>query len=365
MQQFKFVFMKKCIGFLTTLLLMTLSVKAQEITVVDSDGNGIHLATVLDEDGNMIGTTNLEGVILDVKGAKKIVLTHVAYKSKQVDVASLQNGQVVMEDLDYNLAEIVVKPKPLIYVETFYRVYAFANDSLRYYLAGIMPNSYDVEKKKVKAGSYMESFGEFALSKGAAITWGARAQRFNAGRIHKSGAIDILKGGKSRDYYFVTVSDEGKGRQRVSNPEGTVGFIETEGNEVHMALDAGKMQMYRNKKLGEDLVLKGREKTEYEYEFNEVFNLDEEGNATTADMVMSSDHWEWNGGKGRMKFIIETYATEHAYIDTKDFKEKKKELKKKYVSVMKLDALETYATAHGIPALAPPLRRAIENLKKK
>lgn len=65
-----------------------------------------------------------------------------------------------------------------------------------------------------------------------------------------------------------------------------------------------------------------------------------------------------------MKLIIETYTTEHAYIDTKDFKEKKQELKKKYVAVMKLDALEAYATSHGIPALTPSLRRAIEGLKK-
>ena len=357
--------MKKYLITFATLLLITLGAKAQKLTVVDSDGNGIHLVTVLTEDGNMIGVTDLNGTLLDVKGAAKVVLTHVAYKSKLVDMSALQGGKVTMEDLDYNLAEIVVKPKPLIYVETFYRVYAFANDSLRYYLAGIMPNSYDLEKKKVKSGSYMESYGEFALSKGAAFTWGARAQEFKAGRIHKSGAIDILKGGQSRDYYFITLADEGKGRQRVSNPEGTVGFIETEGNEVHMTLDAGKMQMYRNKVLGQDVILKGREKTEYDYEFNEIFHLDEEGNSSIADFVMSSDHWEWNGGKGRMKFIIETYATEHGYIDAKDFKEKKKGLKKMYVSPMKLDALEAYATSHGIPALTPSLRKVIEKLPKK
>ena len=356
--------MKKYLSIFATLLLISLSAKAQKILVVDNEGNGIHLVTVLTEDGNMIGVTDLSGTLLDVKGAKKVVLTHVAYKSKLVDVASLQSGKVTMEDLDYNLAEIVVKPKPLIYVETFYKVFGFVNESLRYYLAGIMPNAYDVGKKKIKAGGYMESYGEFSLSKGIAITWGARAQEFKAGRIHKSGAIDLLKDGKSRDYYFVTVSDEGKGRQKVSNPEGTVGFIEIEDYEVHMTLDAGKMQMYRNKKLGQDLVLKGREKTEYDYVFNEVFNLDEEGNATMADLVMSSDHWEWNSSNGRMKFIIETYATEHGYIDEKDFKEKKKELKKKYVSKMKLDDLEAYATSHGIPALTPSLRRAIEKLKQ-
>ena len=344
---------------------VAMGAEAQRIEVVDSDGNGIHLVTVLTEDGNMIGTTSLEGVIADVKGAEKVVLTHVAFKSKLVDVSSLQDGKVTMEDLDYNLAEIVVKPKPLIYVETYYRGYAFANDSLRYYLAGIMPNAYDIEKKKVKSGRYMESHGEFSLSTGIAITWGARAQEFKAGKIHKSAAIDILKGGKSCEKYFVTLTDEGGGRQRVSNPEGVVGFIETEGNEVHTALDAGKMQMYRNKALGQDKLLKAREEREYDYEFNEIFTLDEDGNSTVADLMMSSDHWEWNGSKGRMKFIIETYATEHGYIDAKEFKAKKNELKKTYTWKMKLDELEAYATSHGIPALTPSLRKAIEKLPKK
>ncbi len=357
--------MKKFLFAFAALLLTTISAEAQQLTVLDSDGNGIHLVTVLTEEGNIIGVTNLYGMTPDVKGAAKVLLTHVAYKSKLVDVRSLQDGKVTLEDLDYNLAEIVVKPKPYIYVETFYRVYAFANDSLRYYLAGIMPNAYDAEKTKNKHGSYMECYGEFSPSMGIAITWGARAQEFKAGRIHESGAINLMKGGKLKDAYFATVTDEGKGRQRVSNPEGTMGFIETERGRLHMTLDAGRMQMYRNKRLGQKRMLEGREKVNYAYEFNEIFNIDEDGEATIADYVLSSDHWEWDGNKGRMKLIIETYAVEHAYIDAKDFKVKKKVLKKKYEAPMKLDALEAYATSHGIPALTPQMRRAIEGLKKK
>lgn len=365
MREIKIVLMKKFLYTLAALLLITISAKAQKLTVVDNDGNGIHMVTVLYEDGNMIGVTDLSGTLLDVKGAAKVLIKHVAYKSKLVDMSALQAGKVTMEDLDYNLAEIVVKPKPLIYVETYYRVYGFANNSLRYYLAGIMPNAYDVEKKKAKYGSYMQSYGDFGISTGATITWGARAQKLKPGEIHNSGALGLVKSGKRRDYDFVTLTDEGKGRLKVSNPEGTVGFIETDKDEIRMTIDAAKIQMYRNKALGQDMQLKGREKAEYDYQYSEIFNLDDDGNATIADFVMSSHHWEWNSSKGRMKFIIETYATEHAYIDAKDFKEKKKELKKKYVAPMKLDALEAYATSHGIPALTPTIRRAIEGLKKQ
>ena len=351
--------------FLIAALMVAVGIKAQKITVVDNEGNGIHMVTVLSEDGNMIGVTDLSGTLLDVKGAKKVVLTHVAFKPKLVDMSALQAGKVMMEDLNYNLAEIVVKPKPLIYVETFYRVYVFAGDSLRYYLAGIMPNAYDVEKKKAKYGSYSQSSGEFSSSWGATIIGGAMARKFYAGKIHNSEAFGLVKNGKRRDYDFVTLTDEGKGRLKVSNPEGTVGFIETDKDEIRMTIDAAKIQMYRNKALGQDRQLKLREKKRYNYQYSEIFNLDEDGNATIADFVMTLDHWEWNDSEGRMKVIIETYATDHAYIDAKDFKEKKKELKKKYVAPMKLDALEAYATSHGIPALTPTIRRAIEGLKKQ
>ena len=356
--------MKKLLFTLTTLLLISLSAKAQKITVLDSDGNGIHLVTVLNEDGNMIGVTDLSGTILDVKGAKKVVLTHVAYKPMLVDVSSLQNGKVTMEDLDFSLAEIVVKPKPLIYVETYYRVYAFANDSLRYYCAGIMPNSYDVEKKKVKLGSYYNSRGEFALSLGISVNWGARLQEFHAGKIYESGAKRLQEGGAYNQKYFATLTNEGKGRQRVSNPEGTVGFIETDKEQISMTVDGAKMQMYRNKVLGQNKQLKAREKMEYEYKFTEIFNFDGDGDSGATDLIMYSNHWEWNKSKGRMKFIIETYATERSYLDKKELKAKKDELKKTYKTPMSLDQLESYATSHGIPALAPSLRRAIEKLPK-
>ena len=356
--------MKKYLYTLAALLLITISAKAQKLTVVDSDGNGIHLVTVLTEDGNMIGVTDLDGTLLNVKGAKKVVLTPVAFKSKLVDMSALQAGKVTMEDLDYNLAEIVVKPKPLIYVETYYRVYAFANDYLRYYCAGIMPNAYNKDKKEVKHGSYNNSYGDFGQNMNIQTTWNVRMQNLHGGIIHDCVAKDFQKGGKLSKDYFVTLADAGKGRQRVSNPEGTVGFIETDKEQTFTTLDAAKMQMYRNKALGQDRQLKMRESKEYDYQFTEVFNHDSEGNSDITDLVMYLNHWEWNGSKGRMKLIIETYAIEHAYIDAKDFKEKKKELKKKYVSAMKLDALEAYATSHGIPALTPTLRRAIEGIRK-
>lgn len=356
--------MKKIL-FLATILLVAISAKAQKITVVDSDGNGIHLVTVLTEDGNMIGTTDLSGTILDVKGAKKIGLTHVAYKPRVVDVASLQDGKVTMEDLDYSLAEVVVKPKPYAYVETFYRVYAFIGDSLCYFKEGIMPNAYDVEKKKVRAGSYSNSKGEFYLTEGISITWAARAEELNAGLIHTDAAESLKPGGKAAAKYFTTLTDEGGGKLRISNAEGTVGYIYEDKEQTRLTLDGAKAQIYRNKVLGQERVMKLREKKDYEYQFVEVFNRNADGTSDITDFVMYSNHWEWNGGNGRRKLIIETYATERGYMDKKQFKEKKDELKKKYKTPMSLDQLDAYATSHGIPALVPSLRKAAERMPRK
>lgn len=83
----------------------------------------------------------------------------------------------------------------------------------------------------------------------------------------------------------------------------------------------------------------------------------------TEDGNLDTDHWEWNGGKGRMKMIIETYATERGYMDKQEWNAKKKELKQNYKSMMTLDQLEAYATAHGIPALAPTMIRAINAMQ--
>ena len=95
----------------------TMSVWAQKVTTVDTDGNVIPLVSILTEDGVLIGTTDLHGVLADVKGVKKVSVSHVAFKPQTVNVAELKNGRIVMEEVDYNLSEVVVKPKPFLYIE--------------------------------------------------------------------------------------------------------------------------------------------------------------------------------------------------------------------------------------------------------
>lgn len=357
--------MKKVFLWVAAAMMVAMSVHAQQIQVVDSKGEGIPLVSVLTDEGNLIGTTDLSGVLADVKGAKKVTLTHVAYRPQQVTVAKLKDGRITLQEVDYNLTEIVVKPKPYIYVETYYRFYAFINDSLRFYQAGIMPNAYNLKKKKVETGSHNNCYGDFYPNMGVGVTWGARVMEYHAGRVHTSHSKKLQPGGTGNKRYFLTLSDDGQGRQSVNNPEGTVGYIVKANGQMRTTLDGGKMQMYSNKALGQDKQLKRREEKAYDYQFTEIFNLDEDGESSIEDFVMDTNHWEWNGSKGRYKMIIESYSIERGYMDEKEFKAKKKELKENYPSPMTLTRLETIAANHGIPALDPAVRSAIEKLSKK
>ena len=346
---------------MAVLLWGAMGAMAQKIQVVDKDGNGLPLVSVMTESGTYIGTTDLNGVLADVKGATKVAVTHVAYKPQLVTVASLQDGRIVMEDIDYDLAEVVVKPKPYIYVEAFYRVYVYRNDSLCYFLSGIMPNAFDVQKQKLETGSYMQAYSEYCSKMGAAITWGARAQSLKAGQIPTGG---VPKKDGMMEKYFVTTDDSDPNHWVYSNPEGIVGQFVRSGNTAKISLDAGRMQMYANKAKGQTKLLQKREDVDYQYQYTRIYANNEEGEFSRINFIMDSDHWEYNDKKSHVKFIIENYVTDHSYMDKEEWKAKKKEMKETYGSSVSLDKVEEYATSHNIPALSSSTRQAIKKLRQ-
>ena len=351
--------MKKKLLMVVVALMATMSMVAQKVVVVDANGRGIPLVSVLTEDGNLIGTTDLNGVIADVKGAAKVAITHVAYKPQVVTMASLTGGRVTMEDLDYDLQEIVVVPKPYIYVETFYRVYVYRNDSLCYFLSGIMPNAYDPERKKREHGSYYHACGEFSSKMGAAITWGARAQEHHAGLVPINGVPEKTM----KEKYYTTISEETPNHKTYSNPQGVVGQFDRTNGQTHVTLDGSKMQMYANEVKGETKVLNKRKEMGYEYQYTLIFDNDEGHDLDVTTFMMESNHWEYTDKKSHVKYIIETYATDHYYMDKQEWKDKKKDIKENYSSMMTLKQLEEYERQHNIPALSSATRQAIDKLK--
>lgn len=358
--------MKKFLIMAAVAMMAAVSAQAQKIVVVDDDSYGIPLASVQTEDGILIGMTDLNGELADVKGAAKVAVTHVAYKPKLVSVSSLQNGRVMMESIGYGLDEVVVKPKPYLYVEYYFRAFSYIDDSLRVYAAGTIPVGHEIQNKYKGKTHGVWAFGGAANK---ALTWNTQDMQIWAEKAAKQAASSIeqsiRQNKKFRDYYKVDFEADGENKWLVKNPEGVVGNIIHDDGLSITTLDGGKMQIYAYKANGEDKQAKLREEKNYTYQYTEIFKLDDEGKVQRQNFVMAVDHWEHDAKKGKKITIIYLYATDKAYYDEKELKERCKELNKGHSGDLPLSALAEYECAHNIPALSAEQQKAIQTLTKQ
>lgn len=358
--------MKKIVMMVTAAIMVAISAQAQKIQVVDDDGNGIPLVSVLTENGLFIGTTDMNGVLDNVNGASKVALTHVAFKPQLVSLASVQNGKITMESVDYGLDEVVVKPKPYLYVEYYFRAFSYIDDSLRVYTAGIIPVAHEIRNKYKGITHSVWTFGGAANK---ALAWNTMdlADRAEQGAKSNASPIEkaIYESERFKDYYKTSVEPDGENRWIVRNPEEVLGHIIHDGGLSITTLDGGRSQIYANKVNGEEKKAKRREEADYTYQYTEVFKLNEEGKVQNDGFVMELDHWEYNAKKGRRITILYLYATEKSYMDEAEFKARRKELNKGHAGDMSLDELAKYAQEHNIPALASQQLDAIKALTKQ
>ncbi len=359
--------MKKILLMVAVAMMAALSAQAQKIKTVDTQGNPIPLVTILGMDGVMIGTTNINGELDDVKGAAKVTVTHVAYKPQIVTVASLPNGQITMEDLDYGLAEIVVTPKPFVYTEYYFRAFRYVGDSLRAYSAGILPAIYDTRKEYKGDTRTHWSYGVFANKAvswhGAHITNQVKDWANNSRHIM---AEKWLREKKYIDKYNASIVADGANHWIVKTPKEVVGQIVHTKGLSRTTLDGGRMQMYSNEIHGEKKKLEKRQERDYAYQYTEVYTLPDADDdlPDVVRHVMTMNHWEFNSGKGREIEIYYIYTVDHGYVSKDEFTARSKELNNGYVGDMTLEALQKYEAEHNIPALAPAQLEVIKTLKK-
>ena len=339
----------------------TMSVQAQKIQVVDKEGKGIALASVMDGNGVLIGMTDLNGVLADVKGAANIAVTHVAYKAKSVNVGSLTDGRVTMEDNDFGIDEVVVMPKPLIYTELYYRFYAYVDDSLRTFIAGIVPYNYNLQKKKrtVKFSDY--ACAVFNLKD--VSWWKVRSERMVLGGVRTTPGEQSLVDGAWKKSYFIEKEADGVNRWKIFNPRETVGTLVHANGLSTITIDGGKAQMYANERKGEKKLLKKRQEVNYTFQYVEVFRLNDDGEVGRDDYVMSLNHWEHDGKKGRETYIVEAWVTDRGYMTEDEFKQKRKDIdalsSTQAYNHMPLEELEAYERQHNIPAISDEVRKAV------
>ena len=368
--------MKKILAMVAVVLMTALCVRAQKIEVVDAEGNGIALVNVTTEDGVYIGKTDLNGVLADVKGAARVAVSHVAYKPQLVTVASLPSlggtegaRRITMEDADFGLAEIVVKPKPYIIVEYYYRGFRYIGDSLRAYGAGIMPVAYEISKKYKPKTRTVHSSGTFANK---AVIWHSVEIELKTKEIAKHNHGPMTEKWMLRDtvqkVYGLTVTKDGDNRWRVDNPKGKVGQVVHDGGRTYTTLDAARMQRYQDETQGNNSLMKRREEKDYAYEYADIYRLPGEDEGDIPDLArleMAMHHWELNSNKGRQRDIYYVYVVNHYFADEAEFKARSKELNRGHSSDMTLEELLDYERQHNIPALDATQLRAIEALRKK
>lgn len=344
-------------------LMTAMSAQAQKIKIVDNDGNAIPLVSVLAEDGTYIGTTDFDGVLANVKGATRVAVTHVAYKPQLVTVAELQGGCITMEDIDYGLDEVVVKPKPYLYVEYYYRAFSYIGDSLRVYTAGILPMAHDIQNKYKGKVHGIWAFGGAANK---ALTWNTQSMEDNVQSLAEDAAWPLVRWLPNHQKYQTSIEPEGESRFVIKNPEEVVGHIVHSDGLSYATLDVDRMRIYGERTSGNEKAAKLMENRDYTYCYTEVFRLDEEGKVQPENFVMEQVHLEYDKKDGNRKInVAYLYAADKGYMDKDEVKARGKELNKGRSGDMSLDELAEYERAHNIPALSPEQQKAILTLTKQ
>jgi len=131
--------MKRILLMVAVALMTAMNGKAQRLQVVDTEGNPVPYASVLNAKAEYIGITDLEGVVADVKGAKDITITHVAYKTKNVKPSG-KDMVITLEDADFELPEITITKKDYTYLQVYYRVVAISKEDVLFYRVGLVDN---------------------------------------------------------------------------------------------------------------------------------------------------------------------------------------------------------------------------------
>ncbi|MBQ4173168.1 MAG: hypothetical protein II597_00105 [Prevotella sp.] len=361
--------MNKTILMVVAAIMVTLSAEAQRIRTIDKKGQSIPFVSVMTTDNKYIGVTDVEGVIDDVKGADTIMVSHVAYKTKLYKVNG-KSGSITLEDADFGLPEIVVKKKPYVYVQTYYRTYMYdEKDGIMYYRVGLTDNVYDIAKKELKASTKHVSKASMGIIKFAVNTLiGDRLDRQS--RIKRNKLEKAIVGSNSK--LKMKITDEGKGRKHISDFKGTVGYI-TDNMKTGQRIFSYNNSLIRTheleaegntKKLKKQEARRANEKNQQQANFH-LYNIDENGNYSPEDFVMSQLMSSWDEVQKDSSLVhniicSQVFNVERAYVDKNELKQKKKENKMK----MTYENVREFERTHNIPPLSPNIQKRLNELWK-
>lgn len=362
--------MKKLLLVAALLLSIAASAFAQRVQVVDTDGLPIAAVCVTNENGALVGTTDNDGWLADAKGVRHLYLSHVAFKAMDVNLDTIPSLSVVMQDADFQLSEVVVKPKELLYVQTYFRCVYVSDEGPIYFRSGVVDNTYDLAKKKVSSKTRSVSRGRNGLYRFIISTLVGRY-------IDQWAQIDTLPDykriAKMADKGELTITHEPSGRRLVSDSISVLGYIDEDLQQGTRTtnFDRWMLRDHRDQAKEEARIKAGgkpkKEKasstTNDKHSYYEVYNINDEGRSRIDDLVMKqaliSGHFE----QADEDYIIlfETFTIGRDYIDKKEFKQTRKENEVE----MDINELRRLEQNHHIPPLAPNLKAAVDELFKK
>ena len=346
----------------TLLLMIAASASAQTLKVVDTAGQPVPYASIISDNGDFIGTTDLDGMLSDLKGADIVSITHVAYQAKTVKVG--QGGVVALDDADFDLPELTVTKKPLTYVQTYYRILYVDDDPdtpICYYRAGFLNNSYDNKTLKTSSDEEHLSASNIAIFKTMLNTVLGKYIKRLAG-LNTEKVENRLK--KQYKAIGLKITPNGPGKQLITDKYGTVGAITDKQGERRYTFEAHKLKNHLIQTVGTDKKKAKAEKRDEEKKNRKdqdfiVYNIDDDGNYSPEDYVMSQSATSYDSGKSgyHVNIYLQVFTTDRAYVD-------KEELKKENKMKMSYQNIRNIEKAHKIPALVPNIQKKLNELWK-
>ena len=304
----------------------TVNVFAQKVLAVDTEGNPVPYAHIIDENGSIIGTTDLEGTLDGVKFEQTITVSHVAFKEKKAYVKGEGTVRIILEDSDYGLGEIVVKPKDYIYVQTYYRMIYMSDDTMTYCRFGVIDNIYNVKKKTITASHTHISKAEMGLLK--TILDGVAGSV-----IDGKGELPNINSSKKSP---LKKERESEDRNRYVYNDKIIGY-ETFDMKDHLrrvSLDEDAYKNLLKQEKAEAKAKKGKEPKAEKYpkrnvddNFYMVYRIDDEGRYGVEDFIMSQWHDDYDKydkiyeKDEHIRIWLESYSIDREYVDKQELKE--------------------------------------------
>ena len=360
---------RKNLFIICMLLLSTLSLHAQRVQVLDNYGLPVPFVTATTPEGKYIASTDADGWFENLSGNKTIHLSQVAYKPLTIDVADIKDNKIILDDANYDLPEVVVKPKELLYCQTYFRDVYIDDEGPIFFRGGVIDNSYNIAKKKVEAKSRQLSKAQNAFWR---VMYSSTSGRYDKyARLPEEPYYNKLC--KLQQQGIITLTDAGDGRQIIADSISQLGYIYWDKKELTrtVSFDLSTFSYHReNKKKTEEATKKGKtfvpdtvKQQRRKVTFYQVYRTDSIGNSTTNDYIMSQYTDIGRHRHSDIEYLIQvqSFATDFAYVDKKEYKQMRKENKVE----MNIQELRQFEKNNKIPPLAPNIQEQIDKLFEK